>query len=30
MYMYLAEFTGTDKTKYFPPCETDLILVLWL
>lgn len=29
MYMYLAEFTGTDKTLYLTPCETDLISLLW-
>lgn len=29
MYMYLGKFTGTDKTIYLTPCETDLISLLW-
>lgn len=29
MYRYLAEFTGTDQTRYLTPCETDWISVLW-
>lgn len=29
MYMYLAGFTGTDKSLSLTPCETDRISALW-